>query len=125
MINLKRLRRMDSKDMAAFLARYISDEQLCFFCGRNDKEGCSVGSCRSRSVEDIIKGWLDRECAAEAKAATGVKGRWLINCDGYYPYCSECGYEPRVRVDYNIKDGLPGRCPRCGADMPQGWEVCT
>ena len=117
MTNLEYLRRMDSKDMGAFLTRYIGDEHLCFFCGRNDKEGCSVGSCRSRTAEDIIKGWLDRECAAGTKAATSVRGRWLINCDGYYPYCSVCGYEPRVQVDYTRAEGLPAVCPQCGAIM--------
>lgn len=37
-------------------------------------------------------------------------GEWKINCDGYYPYCSECKNEPpgRIMADY---------CPRCGAKM--------
>lgn len=38
------------------------------------------------------------------------KGEWKINCDGYYPYCSECGKEPsgRTMTDY---------CPHCGVKM--------
>lgn len=37
-------------------------------------------------------------------------GRWLINSDGYYPYCSICKNEPqgRIMTDY---------CPNCGAKM--------
>lgn len=37
-------------------------------------------------------------------------GQWLINSDGYYPYCSECMNEPqnRIMTDY---------CPNCGAYM--------
>lgn len=37
-------------------------------------------------------------------------GEWEINCDGYYPYCSNCMSEPpgRVMTDF---------CPVCGADM--------
>ena len=37
-------------------------------------------------------------------------GRWLINTDGYYPYCSECRNEPKGghMTDY---------CPNCGAKM--------
>lgn len=37
-------------------------------------------------------------------------GKWYISSDGYYPYCSECGYEPE---DGNMTDF----CPQCGADM--------
>ena len=36
--------------------------------------------------------------------------RWLINSDGYYPYCSACMAEP--------KDGImTDFCPSCGARM--------
>ena len=37
-------------------------------------------------------------------------GRWEINCDGYYPYCSECKQEPPGRV-------MTDWCPCCGAWM--------
>ena len=38
------------------------------------------------------------------------RGEWKINPDGYYPYCSECGYEP--------KNGETGNfCTECGARM--------
>ena len=36
--------------------------------------------------------------------------RWLINSDGYYPYCSNCKKEPESRIMTNF-------CPSCGADM--------
>ena len=47
----------------------------------------------------------------EAPTVTERKtGRWYINSDGYYPYCSECKNEP--------KNGLmTDFCPSCGADM--------
>ena len=37
-------------------------------------------------------------------------GEWRINCDGYYPYCSNCMSEPpgRVMTDF---------CPVCGVKM--------
>lgn len=37
-------------------------------------------------------------------------GEWKINCDGYYPYCSNCKSEPpgRKMTDF---------CPNCGARM--------
>ena len=43
------------------------------------------------------------------------KGHWLINSDGYYPYCSECRKEPPTgdRTDF---------CPNCGAMMLRGEQ---
>lgn len=38
------------------------------------------------------------------------QGKWLINPDGYYPYCSECKAEPEGRK-------MTKFCPECGADM--------
>lgn len=35
-------------------------------------------------------------------------GKWIISSDGYYPYCSECGKEPKEMSDF---------CPHCGAKM--------
>lgn len=37
-------------------------------------------------------------------------GKWEIDCNGYYPYCSNCKEEPDsgVMSDY---------CPNCGARM--------
>ena len=52
------------------------------------------------------KGYQDgKSCAMKRKT-----GQWLINSDGYYPYCSICKNEPqgRIMTDY---------CPNCGAYM--------
>ena len=52
------------------------------------------------------RGYQDgKSCAMKRKA-----GQWLINSDGYYPYCSICKNEPqgRIMTDY---------CPNCGAYM--------
>lgn len=42
-------------------------------------------------------------------------GRWEINCDGYYPYCSNCKEEPQGRemTDY---------CPNCGCYMREDGD---
>ena len=41
----------------------------------------------------------------------GVKtAHWDINCDGYYPYCSNCKEEPQGGK-------LSPYCPNCGAEM--------
>lgn len=43
------------------------------------------------------------------------KGKWLINPDGYYPYCSCCGYEPKRSADGS--DNRTAFCPGCGAEL--------
>ena len=44
------------------------------------------------------------------KAIKPKQGKWLINPDGYFPYCSECKAEPEGRK-------MTKFCPECGADM--------
>ena len=39
-------------------------------------------------------------------------GQWLINSNGYYPYCSICKNEPQNRV-------MTKYCPNCGAKMEE------
>ena len=48
---------------------------------------------------------LEREIQPERK-----QGHWLIDSDGYYPYCSECRTEPS-------SGHMTDFCPNCGADM--------
>lgn len=52
--------------------------------------------------EQYEKGYQD--CKADVKKI----GKWLINSDGYYPYCSQCKYEPKEMTRY---------CPNCGVEM--------
>ncbi len=42
------------------------------------------------------------------------RGVWTINSDGYYPHCSECGYEPPY---VSGKDMRTPYCSQCGAEM--------
>ena len=39
-----------------------------------------------------------------------IYGKWEINTDGYYPYCSVCGEEPEHGKMSNY-------CPNCGSMM--------
>ena len=56
----------------------------------------------------IVRAWLDDQPTVDAVEV--VHGRWIINCDGYYPYCSVCKEEPKHGEMTNY-------CPNCGAKM--------
>lgn len=50
------------------------------------------------------------KCLPAADVEPVRHGRWMINSDSYYPYCSECNAEP--------KNGVMSKyCPDCGAKM--------
>lgn len=46
----------------------------------------------------------------DGRANAVIHAKWEINCDGYFPYCSNCKNEPEMRK-------LPRYCPECGAIM--------
>lgn len=48
-----------------------------------------------------------------ADVATVVHSKWEICCDGYYPYCKNCGEEPK-------SGKMTKFCPKCGAKMDGG-----
>ena len=67
----------------------------------NSKEICQY-------IADLLKELKERR-EKDNRMGRG-NARWLINSDGYYPYCSACMTEP--------KDGImTDFCPSCGARM--------
>ena len=60
---------------------------------------------------------VDIMCAIHAAdVAQVVHGRWIINSDGYYPYCSECKEEPKSGI-------MTHYCPNCGCKMDKEDET--
>ena len=66
-----------------------------------------------------MKQWFEHEANHNADPGKMVescisrqpkRGEWLINTDGYYPYCSKCKKEPK-------SGEMTDFCPNCGADM--------
>ena len=57
--------------------------------------------------EQYEKGYQDGKADAQKQPESG---QWLINSDGYYPYCSICKNEPKSRI-------MTDYCPSCGAFM--------
>lgn len=45
---------------------------------------------------------------------------WIINPDGYPPYCSNCGYEPELPKLHS--DNRTPYCPNCGEAMKKEFE---
>ena len=71
------------------------------------------GRGNGKSILSMAKAWL----FSEVDNAPTINpddlrecGRWIINPDGYYPYCSECKGEPKHGEMTNY-------CPNCGAKM--------
>lgn len=71
-----------------------------------------------RALTRVLNARIPRDCVCELELlrdyieeSEPVKhGRWEINCDGYYPYCSNCKNEPQGRE-------MTLYCPNCGARM--------
>jgi len=59
-------------------------------------------------VGEAAKKVIDKIPAADVRP--NIRAKWEINCDGWYPYCSNCKQEPQGRIMTNF-------CPNCGADM--------
>ena len=63
-----------------------------------------------------IREYIDSMPTVEAEPVKHA--HWYINPDGYYPQCSNCGYEPPRELIRRNGDALifPRYCSECGAD---------
>lgn len=62
----------------------------------------------------VFKLFIERLKSEPAADVEPVRhGKWVICCDGYYPYCTECGKEPK-------SGDMTNYCPDCGAKMKRG-----
>lgn len=90
----------EKRKMCAFFC------QRCYDCPFGEERKWSIHYCRSVKMKkpgvaiDIVQKWSDEN--------SGPLARWKINSDGYYPYCSDCGFEPERISLY---------CPNCGKKM--------
>lgn len=55
---------------------------------------------------------LQLDMIPAADVAPVVHSKWEICCDGYYPYCKNCGEEPK-------SGRMTKFCPNCGAKMKE------
>lgn len=92
----------------AILIKYGDEYKI--FCGTAWCDA-QFGWCNDK--EHVIKSWnyrSDDDDVVDNEKNKTSKARWIINSDGYYPYCSACMAEPKngEMTDY---------CPNCGAKM--------
>ena len=97
------------------------DDNQIFYVGEKLLQSCSGidGLISRKELIDILDK-DSREAFTKHQVWTmivyGIKeanstifGEWLINSDGYYPYCSNCKESPEGK--------MTNFCPNCGADM--------
>lgn len=80
------------------MARYIDADLIV------EKLKKTITNRPTAFINNVLIGLL------EEAPTVNLYGEWRINCDGYYPYCSNCGTEPKNGVMSNF-------CPECGAYM--------
>lgn len=70
---------------------------------------CLAGKYEIELCEILIESLRNAEIIS-SEYKPRLTAKWDINCDGYYPYCTNCGNEPQVKE-------LTKFCPKCGALM--------
>lgn len=84
------------------------------FLEQLNKELSEVGTIHHDHIDfekQMYEFAINKVKEMESEDVERVKhGKWLINSDGYYPYCSECCNEPTMRI-------MSKFCPNCGAKM--------
>ncbi len=92
--------------MAEYIKRKDAEEYIKNF----GKGAISDGQKTLDPVDDIVLLARGLDMIPTADVVEVRHGKWLINSDGYYPYCSECKEEPEG-------DKMTKYCPYCGAKM--------
>ena len=92
------------------MSEYIKRERALEIL--NDIGGCGAepGSYTAGWDEAINAAYEAIQGEPAADVAPVVHSKWEICCDGYYPYCRNCGREPQGRE-------MTKFCPNCGAKM--------
>ena len=72
----------------------------------------------NESKQAVVEGCVEALKFTPTADVVEVKhAEWEISSDGYYPYCTNCRYEPPW---VGGKDMRTPYCPNCGAKMDGG-----
>ena len=71
-----------------------------------------------KEIYNRLAEYEDTGLTPDEISAKNKPAHWYINPDGYYPQCSNCGYEPPREMIRRNGDALifPRYCSECGAD---------
>ena len=75
-------------------------------------------NCKDCIHLDACSKWTDfpkHHGELECRRFKKSKGTWKISFDGYYPYCPECGNEPKGRA-------MTEYCEKCGTKLDKPKE---
>ena len=91
--------------------RYIdADKLIREFSGGEEMKSMSESIADERFIR-VIK----NQPTADVEEVK--HGEWVISSDGYYPFCSNCRYEPPFIIGKDMRTPI---CPKCGAKMDGG-----
>ena len=95
--------------MDDLISREAAIKAICAICGNDcDKSAFIYNAPQTEQVILCPEHYC--LCTLPTAQPEPKKGHWLIDSDGYYPYCSECRTEPN-------SGHMTDFCPNCGADM--------
>jgi hypothetical protein len=100
------------------MAEYIERSNIEFPYMTMSMWGINSATCKA--YNEGVKAVEDAIIAIPSADVEPIKhAEWRICCDGWYPYCSNCGYEPPWVAHIDMRTP---RCPYCGAKMRKEGE---
>lgn len=97
--------------------RFVGDG---FYQPKNHEERLEIFANvpKLRDIYNRLAEYEDTGLTPDEINAKNKPAHWYINPDGYYPQCSNCGYEPPRELIRRNGDALifPRYCPECGSD---------
>lgn len=88
------------------MAEYINRNDLL------DVINANIAEAHNERCSQLLEAILNAPIADVAEVRHGT---WKISFDGYYPYCPECGNEPKSRT-------MTEYCEKCGTKLDKPKE---
>lgn len=96
--------------LVTFKLLFTYPVEVCYFDGQVWDKGQYDAVLAWMHLPEPYQAPIKDKVNAMQLSPSRPKGHWIINANGYYPYCSECKTEPK-------SGDMTDFCPSCGADM--------